>query len=168
MKHTLTTADDVITLRPLSAEDSERYRLLRNQERNRVCFFYSEIITPEAQRRWYRQYLTAADDYMFSVYDKEERFLGGAALYHIEAGGAEFGRLLIDRDAGGKGTGLRALLLLCGLAAQCFGLSLLHLEVYEDNLPARKTYEKAGFTVRKRYPSPDTGRYLLYMEKDLT
>lgn len=168
MEHTLTAADSVIALRPLSAEDSERYRLLRNQDRNRVCFFYSEIITPEAQRKWYRQYLTATDDYMFSVYDKEERFLGGAALYHIEAGSAEFGRLLIDRDANGKGTGLRVLSLLCGLAAQRFGLSLLHLEVYEDNLPARKTYEKAGFTVQKRYPFPGTDRCLLYMEKDLT
>lgn len=168
MEHTLTADDGVITLRPLSAGDSERYRLLRNQDRNRVCFFYSEIITPEAQHRWYRQYLATAQDYMFSVYDKDQRFLGGAALYHFESDSAEFGRLLIDRERAGKGTGLRVLQLLCRLAAQHFGLSRLRLEVYEDNLPARKTYEKAEFTVQNRSPSPDSDRYLLYMEKNLS
>lgn len=153
---------------PLSPEDSEKYRRLRNHECNRRCFLFSGIITADAQRSWYGNYLKKDDDYMFSIYNQTGQFLGGAALYNIQADTAEFGRLLIDRTTAGKGgTGRRVLMLLCRLAKEQLRLSRLHLEVFEDNLPAKKTYEKSGFICKKRYLSPDGTRYLNYMEKIL-
>ena len=105
---------------------------------------------------------------MFSIYSQKGQFLGGAALYDITETSAEFGRILIDRSAAGKsGTGCQVLLLLCRLARETLGLSSLHLEVIQDNLPALKTYEKAGFHTKKSYPSSDGSRILNYMEKTL-
>lgn len=168
MKHTFTCSDKDVTLRPLSCEDSEKYRQLRNQEQNRRCFFYSDRITKNAQQKWYDNYLKKENDYMFSVYNHNGQFLGGAALYDMQTDHAEFGRLLIDRTAAGQGgTGYQVLMLLCQLAKEQFHLSYLHLELFEDNLPAKKTYEKAGFVCKKRYLSPDGARYLNYMEKIL-
>lgn len=168
MEHTCTCRDDSICLCPLSAEDSERYRLLRNREENRRCFFFSGIITREAQQKWYAQYLKRENDYMFSVYTLSGIFLGGAALYDIKEDTAEFGRLLIDREAAGRGgVGAQTLSLLCTLARDELKLTSLHLELYADNLSALKTYEKLGFLFRKQYPAPDGVRYMNYMEKFL-
>ena len=168
MDHTFTCTNGEIRLSPFSAGDSEKYRQLRNKEYNRNCFFFSGVITMEAQRNWYNNYLKKENDYMFSVYDQTGQFLGGAALYDMQKDTAEFGRLLIDRTAAGKsGIGYQVLMLLCRLAKEQFHLSYLHLELFEDNIPARKTYEKAGFVCKKRYLPPNGTRYLNYMEKIL-
>lgn len=105
---------------------------------------------------------------MFSVYNQQGQFLGGTALYDITEDTAEFGRLLIDKSVTEKrGIGYQALMLTCRLAKEQLGLIYLHLEVFENNLPAKKTYEKAGFLLKKRYLSPDGKQYLNYMEKIL-
>lgn len=168
MKHPFTCTDGDIELRPLSAKDSELYRQLRNQEHNRSCFLFSGTITKEGQQQWYENYLKKPNDYMFSIYNQKGQFLGGAALYDIAETSAEFGRILIDKTAAGKkGIGCQTLLLLCDFARKQLGLKALHLEVFKDNLPAVKTYEKVGFQVLKCYPHSDTGKMLYYMEKNL-
>lgn len=168
MKHDYTCTDGNITLYPLSESDSELYRQLRNQEQNRNCFLFSGIITEEAQQQWYADYLEKPNDYMFSIYNQKGQFLGGAALYDIAETSAEFGRIIIDKTAARKkGIGCQVLLLLCALAKEQLHLNMLHLEVFEDNLPAYRTYEKAGFQPQKRYPSTDNRRILVYMEKNL-
>ncbi len=63
--------------------------------------------------------------------------------------------------------GTLALLLLCDLAREQLGLIRLYLEVYEDNIPAVKTYEKAGFILKGRRPAKDGMRYINDMEKRL-
>ncbi len=165
MEHTFTCTDGTILLRPLTPADSESYRLLRNREQNRRCFFYSAPISARAQQEWYQNYLKKENDYMFAVCDADGAFLGGAALYDVTGDTAEFGRLIIDKEAAGRGgCGVQALLLLCTFARETLHLTGLHLEVYKDNLPALKTYEKAGFLTRKQYPAPDGMRDICYME----
>ena len=168
MKHQFTCTDGDIELRPMSAADSELYRRLRNQEYNRSCFLFSGIISTEEQQQWYENYLKKPNDYMFSIYNQKGQFLGGAALYDITETSAEFGRIIIDKEAAGKnGIGCQVLLLLCDFSRQQLRLQNLHLEVFEDNLPAVKTYVKAGFQIQKSYPHSDSGRVLHYMEKTL-
>lgn len=166
IEHTFTCTDAALLLRPLTPADSERYRLLRNQDQNRRCFFYSDPISVKSQQEWYQNYLRRENDYMFAVCDADGTFLGGAALYDVTGDTAEFGRLIIDQAAAGRsGCGAQALLLLCRLARETLHLTSLHLEVYQDNLPARKTYEKAGFLTKRQYPAPDGMRDICYMEK---
>ena len=168
MKHNYTCTNGDIELCPLSEHDSEQYRQLRNLENNRKWFLFSGMITKEAQKTWYDNYLKRENDYMFSIYNQTGQFLGGAALYDITRDSAEFGRILVNRAAAGKsGTGYQALMLLCQLAKKELSLRMLHLEVFEDNLPARKLYEKAGFVYKKQYASSDSEKILHYMEKML-
>lgn len=168
MKHSFAEANEYIELRPFSSNDSELYRQLRNQEHNRRCFLSSGVITETAQQQWYEAYLKKANDYMFSIYTKKGLFLGGAALYDVHGQSAEFGRILIDKSVSPKGgVGYQVLLLLCKIAHEQLHLQSLHLEVFEDNLPAVKTYEKAGFQKKKWYSSSDGSRTIIYMERFL-
>lgn len=168
MNHQYKIESTKITLLPMSQNDSELYRQLRNQEENRKCFLFSGIIEKDAQEIWYNNYLNREDDYMFSVYNKIGQFLGGAALYDITEHSAEFGRVLLDRTLSAhQGIGYEVLMLLCQFAKATLGLSMLHLEVFEDNLAARKTYEKAGFCCKTQYPTSNGSKILHYMEKQL-
>lgn len=168
MNHHYETGNTQITLLPMSEHDSELYRRLRNQECNRKCFIFSGIIEKEAQALWYKNYLQKENDYMFSIYNKTGQFLGGAALYDITNHSAEFGRIIIDRNLAGRGgIGYEVLILLCQFAKTTLGLSTLHLEVFDENLSARKTYEKAGFYYKTQSEHAKSGKILHYMEKQL-
>lgn len=152
-----------IRLVPLSAEDSEKMRVLRN--RNRHCFVYSGEIGKKAQAAWYESYLNRPDDYMFSViYEPAGAWIGAVGFYDIADGEAEFGRLLVDGAAVGKrGLGVIVTKAACQIGFEQMGLHRIRLEVYADNTAAIKTYERAGFSRFGEYKD-DTGRPMLRME----
>ena len=162
MNHFYTMQVGDLLLCPLQREDIQRLRLLRNQ--NRWCFIYSEKISPEEQSRWFERYLQQEGDYVFSVFYRD-CWVGSVSLYNVSNGQAEFGRLLIDRQAvGRRGLGRMVTDQLCALGFASLGLSGIHLEVYEDNFPALRTYERAGF-VRCGKTVDSTGRILIQMER---
>lgn len=148
---------------PLSAEDSEKMRVLRNKNRN--CFVYSGEISEQAQAAWYQSYLERTDDYMFSViYVPTGMWIGAVGLYDIAGGEAEFGRLLVDGTAVGKrGLGVPVTEAACRIGFESIGLQRIRLEVYADNMAAVKTYEKAGFSYFGGCKDK-TGRDMLCME----
>lgn len=164
MKHEWSGAYGSVDLCPMTAEDAERQRILRNQNRQWFCF--SGEITPEEQGQWFSDYLKRENDYMFSVWIKpENHWIGTVSLYDIDpvGGFAEFGRLLIDRvTAGRSGLGLEATLCACHIGWEQLGLSEIRLEVYEDNVPARRIYERAGFLEYGRC-TDTVGRTLIQM-----
>lgn len=153
-------------LMPLAQNELELMRCLRNQ--NRFSFLTSNIITEEMQQLWYQKYLQRSEDYMFSVLvRKAHTWIGTVALYDIdrEKQQAEFGRLMIDRKAAGRGgMGYEATMCACEIGFQQLGLQRIYLDVFADNLPAVKTYEKAGFHIYGKKEA--SGRELLYMEKE--
>lgn len=166
MNHTYSTSYSDIYLTPMTKEESQLYRVLRNVPDIRKCFIYSEEISEEAQNIWYNRYLNTDNDFMFSIYTSDNTFIGGCALYDFNNFTAEFGRVLIDRKFAGNGYACKALLALCGLASDSFKLKSLHLEGLSDNLPALKSYSKAGFIRKGSRLLPDE-RVLIYMEKEL-
>ena len=149
MQHDYTIPADDITLRPMSATDSEVYRRLRNREDNRNFFFDASEISAEQQRAWYERYLSDQASYMFSVYETNANaFIGGIGLYDIDraAGTAEVGRILIDRQiAAGHGYGAQAIVALSRFALQQMNLRELTAYIYHTNLPSRKSFAKAGY-----------------------
>ena len=105
---------------------------------------------------------------MFRVSPRErpEQFIGAVALYDIdgETRQAEFGRLMIDREAAGRrGLGYDATVCACEFGFARLGLQRIYLDVYADNIAAVKTYEKAGFITYDRKKM--NGRQLLNMER---
>lgn len=151
-----------VTLCPMSAEDIEKMRILRNKCRQ--FFVCSEKITEEGQQQWYKTYLTRKNDYLFSVF-YQEKWVGAASIYNVDRqrGCAEFGRLMIDRDAAGTGgLGLDTTQAACRIAFESLGVHTVTLEVYEDNEAAKATYLKAGFTAVKTF-CDKSGRNMIQM-----
>ena len=143
MKHELTGSCGVVEIRPLMGGDIEPMRRLRNK--NRHMFVLSSKITLEEQQVWYARYLHAPGDYMFSVYF-ENHWIGAVAVYEVKDNCAEFGRLLIDRAAAGRGgLGVDATKAACQIAFEQLGVERITLTVYCDNPAAQITYLKAGF-----------------------
>lgn len=165
MKHDYTVEYGRVKLCPLSQDDAEKMRILRNQNSSR--FFDTNIITQEQQRKWYELYLSNEYDYMFSVYlVKSEQWVGAVSIYNVdsEKKEAEFGRLLIDKqNVTEKGLGLDTTLAACQFAFDKLGLNTVFLEVMQDNIAAVKTYERAAFSIFNERKT-ENGKNILCMK----
>lgn len=80
--------------------------------------------------------------------------------------------IIIDEKYRGKGVGKVLMQELIHLAKERFKIEILHLEVYEHNLPAVKLYKKLGFTEygkQKHFLKEVSGSYLakILMQKVL-
>lgn len=158
-----------IRIRPMDFGDSELYRQIRNSEDKRIWFESSNKISADAQEKWFRQYLNREGDYMFSVYTSDDKFVGGASIYHvdIEKGTAEFGRLLLDNSVCGQGLGKEVVAAVCSIAKRELKLQELQLEVYSHNISAYKTYLHSGFVAVGVTADAD-GAEMLKMVRKLT
>lgn len=165
MRHDFYYRNGDIELRPMTYEDSQKYRLLRNQEQNRLCFFNQGLLSAEDQQRWYQKYETDNTDIMFAFYYKNV-FAGGNAIYHIdrEKGCAEYGRLLVDKvNFPVKGLGSAITYGTSVIAWKDVALSLLYSEIYESNLPSMHACLNAGFhEVETR--ALNSGQKIYYIE----
>lgn len=166
MLHNLIKKFQNILLKPLLKEEIEILRILRNKEGNRKCFIYQREISKEEQEKWYQKYLEKEDDVMFAAYlDNIETPVGYVALYDIDKDNksCEFGRILVDKDkVKEKGIGYLITRCCCNIAVEELGMERIYLEVFSDNIPAIKTYLKAGFEEKKKYVKDD--REIIYME----
>ena len=145
MQHTLYETCGAVTLCPLKEEDIEFVRILRNTTKD--SFLYSQEVSSFEQQKWYAQYLRTPGDYMFVVCFQGRR-VGAAAIYQVdtEKKTAEFGRLMIDREAAGVGgLGVKTTQAVCKIALEQLGIHTVVLEVYEDNEAAKITYQRVGF-----------------------
>ena len=96
----------------------------------------------------------------------------GFAVSRMGADEAEILSIAIDADERGRGLSRKLLLTHLGhLAGR--GIRTVFLEVEENNVPARRLYERTGFAVvgrRERYYRQDNGEQLnaLLMRRDLS
>lgn len=146
-----------IQLKPLSKDDSEKYRLLRNIPENRKNFEYSGIITQKEQIEWYSRYLDDNEDLMFSIYLDNGSFAGCNSIYKIdyEAKTAEYGRIIIDNRYSGNGYGYKATVAAMMIAKYQLNLENVYLDVYRDNISALSSYRKAGFIIESIFKDKD-------------
>ena len=166
MKHDFYYQSGDIELRPMTYEDSQKYRLLRNQEQNRLCFFSQDVLSAEDQRNWYEKYEKDDTDIMFAFYYRNI-FAGGNAIYHIDRkkGCAEYGRLLVDKiNFPEKGLGSAITYGASEIARKDLSLSMLYSEIYESNVPSVYAHLKAGFHEAETR-TLDNGRKIYYLEK---
>ncbi|SDB63064.1 GNAT family N-acetyltransferase [Butyrivibrio sp. INlla16] len=149
MKHTYCLENEKICIRPMSPEDSEKYRVLRNRKDNIGFFFSGTEITSDQQAAWYTRYLADETQYMFSIYETDsDQFIGGIGIYDIDEikGQAEVGRIIVDKElAAGKHYGAEAIKLIEKMARDEIGLKILYANIYSDNIPSLKSFYGAGF-----------------------
>ncbi len=144
-------AGKYVNLRLLEESDLPLTRAWRNQDHIRKWFFDPNHIGARQHREWFRQYRERDDDFTFIIEESAgHRAIGQVALYHIDwvNGRAELGRLMIGvAEAADKGLAHEATQLLVDFALTELALSEVYLEVYEQNIRARKIYEQCGFQV---------------------
>lgn len=152
---------DGMRLRELRESDLPATLAWRNDPRSRRWFHSDSVIEWDSHIAWFQRYLSSPDDHVF-VLEDEGMVVAQVSLYGFEGDTAEFGRLLVDPEARGKGYGGIASRLCLQVADEVLGLRLVHLEVKATNASAISIYESLGFEVA---PSRSTPADSLYMER---
>jgi RimJ/RimL family protein N-acetyltransferase len=105
-------------------------------------------VTLEQEQAWYEQAIATIERVMFTIYQRSNwEPIGNTDLRDIDfrKGTAEFGILIGDPAARGKGFGTEATRLVLDYAFTVLGLRNVLLRTAEFNLAGRRAYEKAGF-----------------------
>lgn len=126
-------------------------RLAAHQWNNSFIRMLSwDTYTPYTVAKW-EEVLASSDGrerFVFCIRHKEnDQFLGYVALDEVQLKnrGADLSIAIPDAKQRGKGYGKDALAVLLRYAFMELGLHKVRLSVNENNLPAVKTYEAAGF-----------------------
>lgn len=148
MDHAYRISIDDVIICPMTWEDSEKYRVMRNEPGSRESFFQAVEISFEQQKQWYGKYLGREGEYMFSIWSAE-CFVGGCGIYNLneKEKSAEFGRILIGMKYRRRGVGAKATKAAVNVARNCLGLKRLVLYVKGNNVPAINIYLNAGFKI---------------------
>jgi RimJ/RimL family protein N-acetyltransferase len=104
--------------------------------------------TAEGEREWYDAHHKDERSITFTVYERSTlRPVGTATLGHVDHrhGTAEFGLLIGEADARGRGYGTETTRLVLRYAFDLAGLHSVALGVYEFNEAAIRAYRRAGF-----------------------
>lgn len=105
-------------------------------------------VTVEQRVGWFESQESSSDAHWFTIYELDPfRPVGTADLFGIDYryGIAQFGMLIGEEDARGKGLGSEVAQLMLDYAFTALGLHNVMLTVSEYNLAGRRVYEKAGF-----------------------
>lgn len=172
MDHNFSCEYKRVILKPLSRNEIEPLRQLRNRPEIRKWFLYSEVISQEEQVQWYEKYIGNPTDFMYAVYLKKAPaiFVGAYAHYNYdkESRIIEGGRLMVDSgtiDERGIGRDI-----ICGatkLAFQNLDIDLIKAEVFVKNERSMRCHMNgAGFYVAgKRLEKNNEKIALLELDK---
>ena len=105
-------------------------------------------LTMEAETAWFDGVTSSATDTSFTIYERAGgRPIGNTGLHGIDYRNrtAEFGILIGEADARGRGFGTEATRLMLDYAFTALGLHNVMLRVYAYNLAGLRAYENAGY-----------------------
>lgn len=159
MKHAYAAFCEPLTLQPLEHRDIEILMRLRNDKQLSQYLRKIKFITPEIQEKWFQDYLNEQNHYCWSIIF-ELRTIGSLAIYDIEDTKAEIGKIMIDPKYQGRGFAYQSFLMAILLGFKFLDIKTFCLTVHENNLAARKTYEKIGFRVMGRRLIDNVGNEL--------
>ncbi len=153
-----------IYLRPMTHDDTDLIVEWRNSEEVRRNFIYQEPFTREGHENWIATMIETGNAVQMMICGLEgDRPVGSVYIRDIDRRHkkAEYGIFIGEASARGRGLGTAAAEL---MLAYCFRTEKLHrvyLRALASNIPAIRSYEKAGF-VREGYLKDDVcidGKY---------
>lgn len=152
MERISASSEELVYLRPMEEADADDIVAWRNKERVRHNFLYRKLFTKEGQLNWLHTQVEPGHVAQFMICEKDSgRAVGSVYFRDIdrEKSRAEYGIFIGEDDAVGKGYGTQAARLALNIAFEELGLKTVFLRVFEDNIGARKSYERAGFLLIK-------------------
>lgn len=149
-----------VSLRPLSLSDTSSVVRWRNQPFVYKNLFTQVLISEEQHISYYHKYVETGKVKQFIITAEIEGRtidIGTIFLRNFDRllRTAEFGIFIGESSAIGKGCSFQATVALLQIAFNDYDLESVYLEVFSDNIPAYKTYCKAGFTVMEEYSRID-------------
>jgi RimJ/RimL family protein N-acetyltransferase len=131
-------------------------------------------VSVDARAAWYEREAQATDAHWFTIYEKLDddagsttfRPIGTTDLFNISDRfrTGQFGMLIGEADARGKGYGTEVARLMLDFAFTALGLHNVMLTVAAYNLAGRRAYEKAGFREFGRRREADNLAGVVYDE----
>lgn len=165
-------SEELVYLRPMEEADADSIVTWRNKEWVRRNFIYQKPFTREGQLNWLHTQVEPGHVAQFIICEKNAgRPVGSVYFRDIDRikKCAEYGIFIGEEDAVGKGYGTQAARLALHTAFVELGLESVFLRVFEDNIGARKSYEKAGFLPikdrREKVITENGGRTILFYER---
>lgn len=139
-----------IYLRKMEVSDTDKIVEWRNKDRVRSNFIYQEPFTVPGHLNWIKTRIEPGDVVQFMICEKNTKRAVGSVYFRDidrQRSQAEYGIFIGEDDAVGKGYGTCAARLALDYAFKELKLKYIFLRVFEDNIGARKSYEKAGFRI---------------------
>ena len=163
MNHHFSIKHEDITLRPLTSDDIELLRKWRNDKNNTKYLRKIDYIEPDAQIRWFNDYLDDPSSIIFAIVDNKivKGVVGSVSIYDIKGDVAEIGRIMIgDERAHHRNFGRRAMILAMMVGFEKLNVKRYHASVHENNAVAYNIYMSIGFSVKGSHLFDDGGKEL--------
>lgn len=137
-----------IYLRSITYDDTDNIIRWRNHESVKRNFIYQEVFTKESHEQWLQTKVETGQVVQMIIYIGNDNLpVGSVYLRDIDTVNrkAEYGIFIGEEQAQGKGIGTEAAHLMLDIAFEKLKLHKVYLRVFEENIAAWKSYEKAGF-----------------------
>lgn len=137
-----------VRLRPITDADTDLIVKWRNTPSVVQNFIFRQTFTPEMHRSWLATKVATGQVVQYIIIDKADDKPVGSVYYRdISAHNrsAEYGIFIGEESARGKGLGTETARLFTAFGFETLHLHRISLRVLADNMPARRSYEKAGF-----------------------
>lgn len=161
-------ADNIISLRPITIEDTDLMVKWRNRDFVKRNYINQSEFTREGHLKWMETRVQTGQVIQFIILEND-RPIGSANMKDVdyEKGTAEYGIFIGEKDALGKGYGSETAKQVVRLAKEKYHLKKLFLRLYEDNIPAYRSYLSAGFKKIEDECSIENDRKVIFMELEL-
>lgn len=140
----------LVDLRPITEADTDRIVRWRNTPSVVRNFIFRQPFTPEMHRNWLATKVASGQVVQYIIEEKATgRPVGSVYFRDVDPvnHSAEYGIFIGEEDARGRGFGTETARLFTDFGFAHLGLHRISLRLLADNLPARRSYEKAGFAV---------------------
>lgn len=139
-----------VVLRPITDADTDHIVAWRNTPSVMQNFIFRQKFTPEMHRNWLATKVATGQVIQYIIEEKATGRPVGSVYYRDvdhSNHSAEYGIFIGEPDARGKGFGTETARLFTEFGFQQLGLHRISLRLLAENLPARRSYEKAGFVL---------------------
>lgn len=157
-----------VSLRKITLQDTSNIVKWRNSEDVRKNLFTQDDLTAEMHINWFHskvetgfcaQYIIVVEDET-GIHDIGTTFIKGIDKIKQEG---EFGIFIGESAFRGKHLSTKATREMIKIGFEILSLNRIFLSVFEDNVPAIKSYERAGFHYAYTTTEKDDKRAVLYM-----